>query len=155
MFGRLKVYLIMFAAFAAFAGVAYWYYLDTQKALRQYAENQATLEAALTSQKAATDALLRDIQVMNQTLVTLNDDFTASRNRVKTLEALLQRGTDGRDLDIGERAAEDPAFIEEEINIGTREIFNCLEILSGMVRPNEQDPKYINCINVINNNGMQ
>lgn len=155
MFGRLKVYLIMFAAFAAFAGVAYWYYLDTQKALRQYAENQATLEAALVSQKAATDALLRDIQVMNQTLVTLNDDFTASRNRVKTLEALLQRGTDGRDLDIGQRAAEDPAFIEEEINIGTREIFNCLEILSGMVRPNEQDPKYINCINVINNNSMQ
>lgn len=155
MFGRLKVYLIMFAAFAAFAGVAYWYYLDTQKALRQYAENQATLEAALQSQKAATDALLRDIQVMNQTLVTLNDDFTASRNRVKTLEALLQRGTDGRDLDIGQRAVEDPEFIEEEINIGTREIFNCLEILSGMVKPNEQDPKYINCINVINNNRMQ
>jgi hypothetical protein len=155
MFGRLKVYLIMFAAFAAFAGVAYWYYLDTQKALRQYAENQATLEAALQSQKAATDALLRDIQVMNQTLVNLNDDFTASRNRVKTLEALLQRGTDGRDLDIGQRAAEDPEFIEQEINIGTREIFNCLEILSGMVKPNEQDPKYINCINVINNNRMQ
>ena len=65
-FGRLiakfKVYLIMALAFAAFAGVAYWYYTDTQKALRTYAENQGKLETALTSQKAVTESLQRDIR---------------------------------------------------------------------------------------------
>ena len=40
MLAKLKVYIIMFAAFALFAGAAYWYYMDTQKALRTYAENQ-------------------------------------------------------------------------------------------------------------------
>ena len=55
MFTKLKVYIIMFAAFAMFAGVAYWYYQDSQAALKQYAENQAKLETSLTIQKSATE----------------------------------------------------------------------------------------------------
>jgi chromosome segregation ATPase len=155
MFARIKVYLIMFAAFAAFAGVFYWYYQDTQKALQQYARNQASLESALSSQKSATDALQRDITVMNTTLSTLNDDFTQSRQRVKTLEAILANGTDGRGLDVGERAVEDPQYIQKEINTGTEEVFNCFEILSGQENTNETDSKYINCLNAIDNNRMQ
>ena len=54
MFGKLKVYLIMFSAFAMFAGVAYWYYTDTQKALAAAAANQAKLETSLSIQKETT-----------------------------------------------------------------------------------------------------
>ena len=152
--GKLKVYLIMFAAFSVFAGVAYWYYQDSQAALKQYADNQARLEEALQSQKSATASLKRDILVMGTTLNTLNDDFTASRQRVQDLESLLQRGTDGRSLNVGERAIEDPDYIEKEINIGTNEVFSCFEILSGN-DTDENDPKYINCINTVTGNGVQ
>mgnify|MGYP000492026073 CR=1 FL=1 len=41
----------MFTAFAMFAGVAYWYYVDTQKALAVAAANQAKLETSLSIQK--------------------------------------------------------------------------------------------------------
>lgn len=152
--GKLKVYLITFAAFAAFSGVAYWYYRDSQAAIIQYAENQARLEEALRSQQSATMSLKRDIAIMGTTLNTLNDDFTASRQRVQDLESLLQRGTDGRYLNVGERAIEDPEYIENEINIGTNEVFSCFEILSGN-NTDENDPKYINCINTVTGNGVQ
>ena len=92
---------------------------------------------------------------MNTTLSTLNDDFTQSRQRVKTLEAILANGTDGRGLDVGERAVEDPQYIQKEINTGTEEVFNCFEILSGQENTNETDSKYINCLNAIDNNRMQ
>lgn len=149
-FGRIiakfKIYLIMALAFAAFAGVAYWYYTDTQKALRTYAENQGKMEIALTSQKAVTESLQRDIRVMNETLNSLNTEFEESRARVSELENLLETGTDGREMKIDERAVEDPVYIEKEINTGTIELFNCFEILSG-AEGNENDQKYINCLN--------
>ena len=59
-FGRLKVYFIMFAAFAVFDRVAYWYYQNTQKQIIAYAKNQATLETSIELQKQTTLALQND-----------------------------------------------------------------------------------------------
>ena len=137
----------MFAAFSVFAGIVYWYYQDTQEAMRVYAANQAKLEQSLETQIQATQALQRDLRVMNETLVTLNDEFAASRKRVNELEEILTSGTDGRQISVGERAVEDPAFIEGEINTGTIEMFNCFELLSGQEGEVTDDPKYISCIN--------
>lgn len=151
---KLKIYLIMIAGFAAFAGVAYWYYQDTQEAMRVYAENTAKLEVALESQTLVTQQLLKDISIMKNTINQLNKDFAESRAIVAGIEGLLERGTDGRDMSIGERAIETPELIEEIINQGTVEAFGCLEMLSGK-QGDYSDQKYFNCTGNTNTNGVQ
>ena len=151
MFAKIKVYLIMFAAFAAFAGVAYWYYMDTQKALRTYAENQGKLEGAIAIQAEANQALAKDLQNMQKAFNTLTIEFEAARKQVEDVEKLFGQGTDGRDMSVGERAIEDPEYIEKVLNKGTTELFRCFEILTGAeVGDEDAQAKYITCVNDIN-----
>lgn len=152
MFAKLKVYLIMFAAFAAFAGVAYWYYQDTQKALRTYAENQGKLQNAVQVQEQANAALVKDIQNMQQAFNQLTTEFEKARKQVENVEKLFVEGTDGRDLSVGERAIEDPAYIQNVLNKGTTELFRCFEILTGApVGDEDAQAKYITCVDAVNN----
>ena len=51
----------MSLAFCPSPGVAYWYYQDTQKALRVYAENPGKLQGAIQTQQAANEALRTDL----------------------------------------------------------------------------------------------
>ena len=74
MFAKLKVYLIMFTAFVAFAGLAYWYYLDTQKALRQYAENPRQTGRCNSNQAEANAALAKDSANMQIAFNTLTEE---------------------------------------------------------------------------------
>lgn len=150
---KARVYLIMFAAFATFAGVAYAYYKDTQSALQQYAENNATLEVALETQKAATVALKRDIELMSTTLVVLNKDFEEARQRVSDLEQTFNQSANGDKRDFGKLAESKPGLIERSVNTGTTEVFNCLEILSGK-QGDYSESEYIDCTN-INTDSMQ
>ena len=146
MFGRIRVYLIMFAAFAAFAGVAYWYYQDTQKAMRQYAENQARLQTALETQTQAYEQLQRDMILLQETQQQLQQDFIRSRELTKSLETLFRQDSEGNPRDFGTLAAENPELVTEELNTGTREVFECFEQLSGNGN-NNGDKKYIDCFN--------
>ena len=67
----------MFTAFAMFAGVAYWYYTDTQKALAVAAANQAKLETSLSIQKETTASLQADIKLKYKIfLILLRLDWT-------------------------------------------------------------------------------
>ena len=75
MLARLKVYIIMFAAFALFAGAAYWYYQDTQKALKTYAENQGKLESAIQTQAEANNALRNDIVKVQKAFTELSPSW--------------------------------------------------------------------------------
>ena len=147
-FKRFRVYLIMFAAFATFAGVAYWYYQDTQKALQTYAQNQATLETSLLLQRQATESLQRDIVVMQSTITQLNDAFAQSRQRVNELESKFNTSANGDARDIGELAEQKPALVERVINNGTRDVNRCIELLSGAV-PTQEDynnEELVDCI---------
>ena len=150
---KARVYLIMFAAFATFAGVAYAYYKDTQSALQQYAENNATLEVALETQKAATVALQRDIKLMSTTLVGLNKDFEEARQRVSDLEKTFNESANGDKRDFGALAEAKPGLVERAVNKGTVEVFNCIEILSGK-QGDYSEAEYINCTST-DANGMQ
>lgn len=151
MFAKLKVYLIMFAAFAAFAGVAYWYYQDTQKALRTYAENQGKLEGAIATQAAANEALRNDLVNMQVAFNELNTAFEEARQQVRNVEKLFEQGTDGRDMTVGERAVEDPEYIEEQVNTGTNELFRCFEILTGApIGDEDANAKYVKCVDSVN-----
>ena len=137
----------MFAAFAAFAGVAYWYYVDTQKALRQYAENQGKLETAIETQAAANQALRADMANMQKAVTQLSEEFEEARQQVKDVEKLFEQGTDGRDMSVGERAVENPEYIEDVINTGTTELFRCFEILTGApLGDQDAQAKYVKCV---------
>lgn len=147
-FKRFRVYLIMFAAFATFAGVAYWYYQDTQKALQAYAQNQATLETSLQLQRQATESLQRDIVVMQSTITELNDAFAQSRQRVNELENKFNTSANGDARDLGAIAEQKPALIQRVINNGTKEAGRCIELLSGAT-PTEEDynnEELVDCI---------
>jgi len=148
MFTKLKVYIIMFAAFAMFAGLAYWYYQDTQRAMKQYAENQAKLETSLTIQKSATESLQNSLKVMSETLTQLNEDFAESRQKTKELETMFNQDKQGNKRDFGELTIEAPDYIEGQINKGSDEVFRCVELLSGQeAREGEADDKeFIDCI---------
>ena len=137
----------MFAAFAMFAGVAYWYYQDSQAALKQYAENQAKLETSLTIQKSATESLQKSLKVMSETLTQLNEDFAESRQKTKELETMFNQDKQGNKRDFGE-LTEAPGYIEGQINKGSDEVFRCVELLSGQeAREGEADDKeFIDCI---------
>jgi len=138
----------MFAAFAMFAGVAYWYYQDSQAALKQYAENQAKLETSLTIQKSATESLQKSLKVMSETLTQLNEDFAESRQKTKELETMFNQDKQGNKRDFGELTIEAPGYIEGQINKGSDEVFRCVELLSGQeAREGEADDKeFIDCI---------
>ena len=153
MFAKLKVYLIMFAAFAAFAGIAYWYYQDTQKALRTYAENQGKLEGAIATQAAANESLRNDLANMQVAFNELNTAFEEARKQVEDVEKLFEQGTDGRDMTVGERAVESPEYIEEVLNTGTDELFRCFEILTGApIGDEDANAQYVKCVDSVNSN---
>lgn len=155
MFGRIRVYLIMFAAFAAFAGVAYWYYQDTQKAMRQYAENQAKLETALSTQQQAYDALVADIKLMQETQEQLLQDFARSRQLTQSLETLFNEDSQGNPRDFDTLAAQESDFVTEQLNTGTHEVFECFEELTGNESNSSDDKIYIDCFNDASTNSMQ
>ena len=137
----------MFAAFAAFAGVAYWYYQDTQATLRTYAENQGKLEGAIKQQSAANEALRSDMANMQKAFTTLSEEFEEARQQVKDVENLFKKGTDGRDMSVGERAIENPEYIEDVLNTGTTELFRCFEILTGApLGDQDAQAKYVKCV---------
>ena len=147
MLAKLKVYIIMFAAFAVFAGAAYWYYQNTQKALRQYAENQGKLENAISIQAEANTALRSDLINMQKAFTQLSEEFEEARQQVRDVEKLFEEGTDGRDLTVGERAVENPAYIKEVLNTGTTELFRCFEILTGApIGDADAQAKFVKCV---------
>ena len=152
MFGRLKVYIIMFSAFAMFAGVAYWYYQDSQKQLIGYAQNQAKLEIGIELQRKQAVTLLADIKLMNTTLIELNEDFVESRKQVRELEKTFTEKKNGEARDFGKLAEQKSGLVEKIINSGTANVLRCFELLSGAT-PTEkenQDENLQHCINNIN-----
>jgi|TARA_B110000495_G_scaffold201940_1_gene220631 septal ring factor EnvC (AmiA/AmiB activator) len=150
MFGKLKVYLIMFGAFAMFAGVAYWYYLDTQKQLKGYAQNQAKLEIGIDLQRKQTVNLLADIQLMNTALVELNEDFVESRKQVRELEKTFTQKKNGEARDFGKLAEAKSGLVEKIINSGTVNVLRCFELLSGAT-PTEKENENENLQHCISN----
>jgi len=142
--GKYKVYMVMAAVFGTFALVAYFYYKNTQAELKAYAVQTATLESALEQQKQTTDALKRDIRLMQDTLTYLNNEFEKSRQAVSDIQVALSENSDGSKRDIGKNAIEDPIGVEEAINIGTDEVFSCISSLSQN-GGNEGDKAIIRC----------
>lgn len=136
----------MIALFSAILGIFYWYYQDSQKALKQYAENQSKLEVALQTQIQVTEKLQQDLILMQQLQQELQTKFDQSRDLTKSLELLFNKDADGNIRDFGELAEKNPDIVTEELNRGTREVFECFELLTnGRENGEKNDKKYIDC----------
>ena len=96
---------------------------------KTYAENRK-LEGAI-KQQSANEALRSDMANMQKAFTTLSEEFEEARKQVEDVEKLFEQGTDGRDMSVGERAIENPEYIEEVLNTGTTELFRCFEKLTG------------------------
>lgn len=156
-FNRIKIYLIMLALLGAATYAAYYYYNDTQAKLAQYAANQARLEVALETQRAATAALQQNIQVMQTTVRTLNQQFTDSRRTVQELERRFNETSAGQQRDFGALAAAKPGLVQTIVNTATQDVFKCFEQISGANVETDSD-LYKNCDSIssgANNNGVQ
>ena len=138
----------MFTAFAMFAGVAFWYYKDTQKALAVAAANQAKLETSLSIQKETTASLQADIKLMTQTIQELNQEFALSRLNVKKIEQLFTQDEDGTSRDFGELTIQQPDYVEQKIQKGNDEVFRCIELLSGQEaqQGEKENAEFIDCL---------
>lgn len=156
MLARFKVYIIMFAAFAAFASVAYWYYQDSQAALQRYAENQSRLQVALEQQTLTTEQLQQDISVMNEIVTDLNEDFAASREQVKELENKFNESANGDERDFGELAAKKPVLVQKIVNTATQEAFECFEQISKTTTEGVDSEEINKCLGTVDDsNSMQ
>lgn len=156
-FGKIKWYLIGAGIVVAAIYAGYYYYTDTQARLAEYAANQARLEIALTTQKAATDALRENITTMQTTVRTLNQQFADSRRTVQELERRFNETSAGAERDFGALAASKPGLVQRIVNSGTQDVFACFEQLSGANVDINSD-LYKNCDNIINGtnaNGVQ
>lgn len=149
LFSRFRVYLVMLALLGASAYAAYYYYTDTQAKLAQYAANQARLETALETQKAATEALLENIATMQTTIRTLNQQFTDSRRTVQELERRFNETTAGQPRDFGALAAARPGLVQNIVNTATQDVFKCFEQISGANVETDSD-LYKNCDSISN-----
>ena len=75
----------------------------------------------------------------------LVEKFERSRDLTKSLETLFNKDSDGNIRDFGELAEKNPDIVTEELNTGTREVFECFEQLSKNTSENNGEQKYIDC----------
>lgn len=157
LFSRFRLYIIMAAVFTTIAGIAYWYYQDSQNAIRQYIQNQANLTQALQTQQAAYAALQSDLKLLQETQQQLINDFANSRDRVRELEQTFAQSTGGQSRDIGKLAATKPELVQKIVNTATHDVFRCFELLSGDTPKTEdlENENTSNCTNNTTTSGMQ
>lgn len=117
--------LILFTLLAAGSGLGYWYYQESQSAIKILTENNADLESA--------------VQLNEQTISELESSYDEAKRQIEFLnqENIRIRRNNNRlvekfgDSDIATAAAARPELIEKLINRGTDNAFRCLELLSG------------------------
>ena len=114
--------------------------------MKTYAENQGKLESAIQTQAEANNALRNDIVKVQKAFTELSTEFEEARQQVRDVEKLFEEGTDGRDLTVGDRAIENPEYIQEVLNTGTTELFRCFEILTGApLGDKDAQAKFVKC----------
>ena len=118
---------------------------DTQAQFPTYAENRK-LEGAI-KQQSANEVQGSIWQICKKHLLHYPKEFEEARQQVKDVEKLFEQGTDGRDMSVGERAIENPEYIEDVLNTGTTELFRCFEILTGApLGDQDAQAKYVKCV---------
>jgi hypothetical protein len=121
----MKLAGLMFLAMLAMAGLGYWYYNDSQARMAILQENNAKLNTAVQISEQAVASLQADIQLANQQLKQVNQEFTAIRAQNNVLADKLAKH------DLAVLGAGKPGLVERLVNRGTVNAGRCFELLSG------------------------
>jgi hypothetical protein len=121
----MKLAGLMFLAMLAMAGLGYWYYNDSQARMAILQENNAKLNTAVQISEQAVASLQADIQLANQQLKQVNQEFAAIRAQNNVLADKLAKH------DLAILGAGKPGLVERLVNRGTVNAGRCFELLSG------------------------
>ena len=116
---------LMFLAMLGMAGIGYWYYNDTQVRMSILQENNAKLNTAVQISEQAVASLQADIQLANQQLKQVSQEFAAIRAQNNVLADKLAKH------DLATLGAGKPSLVEKLVNRGTVNAGRCFELLSG------------------------
>ena len=82
----LKLALIMLIVMGVMGSGFYWYYQDSQAKMAILHENNAKLETAIVSQKAAIEQLEHDVELAASIAKETSKSLEAARKQVATIE---------------------------------------------------------------------
>ena len=116
---------LMFLAMLGMAGIGYWYYNDTQARMSILQENNAKLNTAVQISEQAVASMQADIQLANQQLKQVNQEFASIRAQNDVLSDKLAKH------DLAILGAGKPGLVEKLVNRGTVNAGRCFELLSG------------------------
>ena len=124
-----KLAIMSFVIMAVMAGGFILYYKHTQKTIATLHQNNAKLEGAVESQKAA--------------IKSMDENFTKQSILVGDLQIKLSEAEDGykklssklRRHDLEELSRAKPGLMENRINKGTARLILELEEISGVKKP--------------------
>jgi len=124
-----KLAIMSFVIMAAMAGGFILYYKDTQKTIATLHQNNAKLEGAVESQKAAIESMDENFTKQSKLVGDLQIKLSEAEDGYKKLSSKLRRH------DLEELSRAKPGLMENRINKGTARLILELEEISGVKKP--------------------
>ena len=124
-----KLAIMSFVIMAAMAGGFILYYKDTQKTIATLHQNNAKLEGAVESQKAAIESMDENFTKQSKLVGDLQIKLSEAEDGYKKLASKLRRH------DLEELSRAKPGLMENRINKGTARLILELEEISGVKKP--------------------
>lgn len=124
-----KLAIMSFVIMAVMAGGFILYYKDTQKTIATLHQNNAKLEGAVESQKAAIESMDENFTKQSKLVGDLQIKLSEAEDGYKKLASKLRRH------DLEELSRAKPGLMENRINKGTARLILELEEISGVKKP--------------------
>ena len=124
-----KIAFMSFVIMAVMAGGFYFYYKDTQEKIATLHQNNAKLNSAVQTQKAAIKSMEENFNRQVELVGTLQTKLSEAEDGYKKLSSKLRRH------DLEELSRAKPGLMEKRINKGTTRLINELEEISGVKKP--------------------
>ena len=124
-----KLAIMSFVIMAVMAGGFILYYKDTQKTIATLHQNNAKLEGAVESQKAAIESMDENFTKQSKLVGDLQIKLSEAEDDYKKLASKLRRH------DLEELSRAKPGLMENRINKGTARLILELEEISGVKKP--------------------
>ena len=124
-----KLAIMSFVIMAVMTGGFILYYKDTQKTIATLHQNNAKLEGAVESQKAAIESMDENFTKQSKLVGDLQIKLSEAEDGYKKLSSKLRRH------DLEELSRAKPGLMENRINKGTARLILELEEISGVKKP--------------------
>ena len=124
-----KLAIMSFVIMAVMAGGFILYYKHTQKTIATLQQNNAKLEGAVESQKAAIESMDENFTKQSKLVGDLQIKLSEAEDGYKKLASKLRRH------DLEELSRAKPGLMEKRINKGTARLILELEEISGVKKP--------------------